>query len=213
MGLPSKDEFIVTICSVDRRSNITSQEFLYNVAFHLFQMGLKKSIYFNKAYGLGLPMVRTSALEKARLRYPDEKEAWMLWFDSDIEIHDDPRRMAEAIAYAEANNLAFGFDVKCTMVDDNWNLRSNCFKEWERPYTDQELYFNGAEDFELKLGHTGMGSCYVKTPLDYKFHATGGEGEDTNFWKDNKDIDCRFVSIDNEHFKTIGIFNRPKKSE
>lgn len=204
----SSDYFIVNICSPDHRSNCLSKDFMYNVALYLTYKGAKKYLWWNYSFGYGMNWVRSTLIKNLHDKFPSEKYVWSFWLDSDIEIDidEDYKRVGDMIIKAEKTGMSFAGEYKTAMKDNNGNISGVSFKTETVRYDDEDLL--ASNDFDLKLNHSGLGLCYLKTPTDYKFNAVGFEGEDFNFFRDNKElIDLRYCRIDNDHYKNIALHN------
>lgn len=208
--------FIVTIATHDGRANIKALESCFLIATELAQMGLKDRYYFNVAIGHGIAMVRTAALDTLSKLFKGD-EVWTLWLDSDVQINENPRVIAEYIAEAEKTGKSWAAATRTLMGSDSSDgyFKTNAFRKREDgtigTYSEDEL--QKARPFELKLIFSGLALCYIKTPLAYRFHNEGVQNEDVNFYKDNPQVDLRYCSVDNTHDKTIALEWKRKTSD
>lgn len=166
---------------------------------------LKRKFLLNVQTGTGVANTRQKCIDAIKERFPDEKEAYMFWLDSDMVLIDDPKKIADYIVEAERKNVSF--TTNCRSIERDTGRVSNTIAKGEidhaERYTDNEL--RGAKPFEMKCAYSGMAVCYIKTPLDYKFRTVDHFLEDFLFFKDNPTVDLRYVPISNIHIKTINL--------
>ena len=189
------DYFVVSIISHDNRAVAKSIADLGAVANIL-----GRRFILNMQIGTGIPPARQRCLDAIKKFFPDQKEAYTLWIDSDIILNDNPDTIAKYITEAEQRGVSFTANYRTIDVLANrmWNVAG---PEWGKHYTDDEL--KNAKPFDLKCGNSGLGLCYLKMPLDYKFRMTHNEGEDEIFFRENPSLDVRYVPITNLHMKTV----------
>jgi hypothetical protein len=193
----SSDFFILSIVSHDNRVVAKSLADMMNVAAML-----KRSFLLNVQSGTGITNSRTKCLEALKKQFHEEKSVYTFWMDSDIVLTEDPAKIVEYILEAEKTGASFtgNYHVIDNETNQMWNVVG---KEYPNHYTEEEL--KSATPFSLKCGYSGMGLCYVKSPVDYNFRTEGHDLEDMFFFKDNKDIDLRYVPISNVHIKSVYI--------
>ncbi len=193
----ASDLFIVAIASPDNRAVARSVATLVTVS----QL-LNRPFMLNVQSGTGITNARTMGLEALRKQFPQDKEAYLFWLDSDITIDESPQAIADLIR--EAERLGVSFTASYHVVDNaskqTWSVVG---KKYPYHYTDEEL--SRARPFELKCEYSGLGLCYKKTPLDYRFRMEGHDLEDLFFFRDNPGIDMRYAPIANRHMKAMYI--------
>jgi hypothetical protein len=200
MADPS-DYFILSIPTHDGRAVPKSIMDLMSVAAIL-----KRQFLLNVQTGTGIANTRQKCTDTVKTSFPDEKNVYIFWLDSDILLMENPKKIADYIVEAENRGLSFttnylGID-SYTGKTFNTAMKGDT-ENYAEYYTDKEL--KNAKPFELKCAYSGFGIGYIKTPLDYKFKTIGHEQEDFLFFKDNKTIDLRYVPISNVHIKTVNL--------
>lgn len=191
----SSDFFILSIASHDNRAVAKSITDLMNVATLL-----ERPFLLNIQGGTGITNARTKCLETLKGQFPNEDSVYTFWLDSDIVITENPQNIANLIKEAEKLGVSFtaNYRVIDNIANQMWNVVAN---KYPNHYTDDELA--NAKPFELKCEYSGLGLCYIKTPLNYKFRMEGHDLEDLFFFKDNPSIDLRYAPISNVHMKTV----------
>jgi hypothetical protein len=194
----AKGEFICVIPSTNTRAMIDSVEKMLLVSMILNRQYIRLS-----STGTGLANVRSLAMEDLRRIYPDEKERYIFWLDSDIMIDEDAGVIAQHVLEAEKRGVSFSANYM-GMASDN-AVYPTVFPysaTKERLGAIQSAELKKYKPFELRLGHAGLGLAYIKTPLDFVFHTRGTELDDYLFYTKN-DIDLRYVPIKNRHQKLL----------
>jgi hypothetical protein len=188
--------FIVSIPTHDERTVGKSLVCLMSVSAILGRKFLP-----NIQFGTNVSNVRTKCVDAIRKAFPNKEWAYMFWIDSDIIINEDPAVIAKYVLEAEKSGVSFTGNYKAMdmQTKDSWNIAVKN----EEPYTDNEL--GSAKPFELKCKSAGLGLCYIKTPLNYSFRDDGHDLEDLLFFKDNPQIDLRYVPIKNSHIKSTHL--------
>ncbi len=188
--------FIVSIPTPDNRAVPKSVMDLTTVA-----TALNRKLILNVQTASGIANGRQKCLNAIRDLFPGEESAYTFWLDSDICI-TYPNQIADFVLEAERSGLSFTANYHA--IDNNtgkiWNTVK---KSGEESYTDDEL--KAAKPFELRCAYAGLGLCYVKAPLSYRFRTEGHVLEDHLFFKENPGIDLRYVPIPNYHMKTVYI--------
>lgn len=195
--MPNPSEyFILSIISHDNRAVAKSIAAMMSVSIIL-----KRQFVLNMQTGTGIANARTKCLESIKKQFPNEDSVYTFWLDSDIIINEKPEVIAQYILDAEKKGVSFtgSYHVVDNTTSQKWNVVG---KQYPKHYTDDEL--KSAKPFELKAEYSGLGLCYIKTPLSYKFRTEEHEGEDTFFYRDNK-VDLWYVPISNSHMKTMYI--------
>jgi hypothetical protein len=193
----SSDFFTVSIIARDERAVAKSIANLMSVSIIL-----KRQFGLNVGTGTGVASARTRCLEALKKQFPEEGSAYTFWLDSDILITESPMKIAEYVKEAEERGVSFTANYHVVNTsNERWNVAGRA--DGARPYNDDEL--ENAKPFELKVGFSGLGLCYIKMPLDYKFRDVGYELEDSFFFKDNPSLDLRYVPISNSHLKLVHI--------
>lgn len=192
------DFFIVSIISRDERAVAKSIANLMSVSIIL-----NRQFALNIGTGTGIASARTRCLEVIKKQFPDQESLYMFWLDSDVLITESPMTIAGYIKEAEKQNVSFTANYHVVKTNnEKWNVVGK--EDMSRPYTDDELA--AAKPFELKVGLSGLGLCYLKMPLDYIFMDKGYELEDAFFFRDNASkLDLRYVPISNSHIKLMYI--------
>lgn len=192
--------FILSIATHDDRAVPKSVMDLFNVA-----MIAQKKFLLNVQGGTGISHARNKCVSSIRNQFPGEKSAWMFWLDSDVVLNEPVEKIAEFVKEAEKRDLSFAgnYPVVDNASHKIWNT---VHKEPNVSYTTEELA--NASPFELKVSHAGLGLCYLKMPLGYEFHNEGEDPEDLLFFRENPDLDVRYVPISNFHMKTVWLDGR-----
>lgn len=195
-----QENFILSIPAYDERAVPKSILVFKEVADILH-----RTFALNVQSSSSVAITRQKCLTEIRRLMPNAKEAYTFWLDSDIHITEEPEKIAEYIVEAEKMNVSFTGNY--IIVDNNvrnvWNVIT---KKDKIHYTPEELL--SAKAFELKCEKSGLGLCYIKTPIDYEFRTTGRISEDDFFYEDNPQLDLRYVPIANYHIKTIHFSDR-----
>jgi hypothetical protein len=176
---------------------------LETAAYHL-----GRKLYWNAI--VGGPLILARNMEIKSLKDFSEKNGWTrswLWsfhLDSDVLIKEDQGlRIAQLILKAEEMGYSFTSEYSLVAQDANGVMFHSVFKNYEENYSRKELA--AAKDFELKVYYSGLGLCYLKTPLEYTFRFDN-RGEDFHFFEDQQ-LDLRYARIDNVHYKTVPLSN------
>jgi hypothetical protein len=192
----SKDYLILSIPTHDGRAVPKSIMDIMTVS-----TVLDRKFVLNVQTGTGLANTRQKCTEVIKELFSEEDHVYTFWLDSDITI-TNPNKIAEFVV--EAERLGVSFTANYQGMDSNTGQRWNTVKKrYPESYTDEEL--RKSKPFELKCAYSGLGLCYIKTPLNYKFRTEGHTLEDRLFFEDNKQIDLRYVPIPNSHSKQIDI--------
>lgn len=197
--MPDPSDFLlVSIITRDERAVAKSIANLMSVSIIL-----NRQFALNTGTGTGIANARTRCLEALKRQFPDQESIYTFWLDSDILITENPMTIANYIKQAEEQKVSFTANYHVAVSpSEKWNVVVK--EDMSRPYTDEELA--SAKPFELKAGLSGLGLCYLKTPLGYKFRDMGYELEDSFFFKDNAAaMDLRYVPISNQHIKLMYI--------
>jgi hypothetical protein len=195
--MKSKDCFIVVIPSNDKKAIIDSVEKLMYTSLILKRPLLRLSVT-----ATGLANVRQSALDQLREIFPDEKEVYVFWCDSDVLLDEMPEQIAKYVLEAEKRNVSFSANYMGLTGNESY---STVFPYSE---TGEKLNYIPKEElakhkpFELRIGHAGLGLCYVKTPLNYQFWTKAHQLDDYAFFTDNN-IELYYVPIKNRHQKWL----------
>lgn len=193
----SSDYFILSVATRDNRVVAKSLADMINISSIL-----QRHFVLNVQAGTGIVSSRTKCIEAIKKWFPGEDRVYTFWLDSDIVLNEKPETIAEYVKEAERRNMAFAGNYH--VIDNNTNQMWNTVaKKHPNHYTNEELA--SAKPFELKCEYAGLGLCYINTPTNYMFRTVGHDLEDMLFFKDNPDIDLRYVPISNVHMKTVYI--------
>lgn len=190
------DYFILSVPTQDSRAVPKSIMDLMTVS-----EVLKRKFVLNVQNGTGVANVRQKCIDTIKKMFPNEKFVYTFWLDSDIVI-TYPNKVADFIIEAEKLGVSFTGNYHA-LKDNTGEVHNTVWKNGTQPYTNEEL--DTAKPFDLKVYASGLGLCYIKTPLNYEFRTEGHKGEDYLFLQDNPEIDLRYVPIPNYHIKTVYI--------
>jgi hypothetical protein len=192
-----EDIFIISIATHDNRAVPKSVRNLLEVASLL-----KRPAFLNVQQGTGIANTRNKCMQAVRERFPEATHAYMFWLDSDIVIEEDPQTMADYVLEAEKRGLSFSGSY-CIMSEIANRISTSVYNDESISYNPEVL--KASAPFDLKLLHSGLGLCYIKMPLKYEFRTQGTDLEDLLFFRDNPEVDIRYVPISNNHIKTIWL--------
>ena len=195
----SSDFFILSIVTHDSRAIAKSV-----VDLKIVSEVLGRHFVLNVQSGTGITNARTKCLKAIKDQFPDEDMAYTFWLDSDIILNESPRNIAEYVREAERLGVSFtgNYRIIDNVTNKKWNVVAPSLTS-SAHYTDEQLA--AAKPFELRCAFSGLGLCYMKMPLDYRFRQEGQELEDFFFFKDNPDMNLRYVPISNYHMKSVPL--------
>ncbi len=198
MAGPS-DFFILSIITHDNRAVAKSV-----IDLKIVSEILGRHFVLNVQSGTGITNARTKCLDAIKAQFPGENSAYTFWLDSDIILNESPQTIAGYIKEAESRGISFtgNYRIVDNVTSKQWNVVAPSLTS-SAHYTDEQLA--AASPFDLKCAFSGLGLCYMKMPLNYKFRQIGHELEDLLFFKDNQDIDLRYVPIANYHMKVVNL--------
>lgn len=182
--------FINVIPTRDRERDMVTQKQLDRMPY-----ALQKGDMGVISHKDGIVAARTDICRQLRTIFDGsliehDGTARVLWTDADLVIDDATpyTEIAEAIAYADDHDIDIVANYRVPAEDNMyWNTLRHYMPDTNpvltKGYTEDEI--NALKPFqELPLTVAGMGWMYVRTPLDYIFHADG-TSEDVWFCRDN----------------------------
>jgi hypothetical protein len=194
--MEASDLFIISIPTHDNRAVPKSVETLIGAA-----KILGRPHFLNVQQGTGLANTRNKCLQGIRERLPAGTGfAYTFWLDSDIAIEEPAEAIADYVRQAERDGLSFTGSY-CVTIDQSKRVSTSVYNQSSVSYDPGELH--AAKPFGLRITHAGLGLCYIRMPLAYEFRTQGNDLEDLLFFRDNPEIDARYVPISNFHLKTV----------
>ncbi|MEM3225729.1 MAG: hypothetical protein QXS44_01570 [Saccharolobus sp.] len=192
----SNSLFPILIPSPDGKMDISTIINLYDIAY-----GLDVKPLFLQASVSGLLYARNSLFDILKNYYKkitgeDKKIVRGLMIDSDIVIPSSSCvKITEAIKEANLNRYSFVIPYNNLMGTSIFIKEDNKLK-------------NVVDPKELKTIDkcyaSGLGFYYGDLPLDYRFNFNNNQGEDINFFIDNK-IEPRVINIPILHNKLVKL--------